>query len=86
MLVLPQKTDILGNKFKNIMKKYPQFYPERFKLDVLWGQKYIYSEPKLPNIDSRIILKEMSKLKLNAKEKELNQVNPEPLWYPIKLK
>lgn len=84
MLVLPHKNQMLGNKFKKVMAKYPEYYPAKFKLNVLWGQKYIYSEPDLPNINAKIVLKDLHQIKLNMKEKELNRLFNQPLYYPIK--
>lgn len=84
MLVLPHKNVMMSDKFKKIMKEHPEFYPEKFKLNVLWGQKYIYSEPELPNINAKVMLKEFNKVQLNVKEKELNKLYEQPLYYPIK--
>ena len=87
MLVLPKKSakegGFLGPKWIKVMDKFPQYYPDKFNLDVLWGQKYIYSEPELPQINARDVLTETNKLKLSTKEKRLNQVNVEPLYYGV---
>lgn len=89
MLVLPKKAakdgGFLGSKFINIMNKYPQYYPDKFKLDILWGQKYIYSEPILPNIDDKTIIREINKIKLTEEEKLLNTLHEHPLVYNPKL-
>jgi 5'-3' exonuclease len=87
MLVVPKKSakdgGFLSQKWIKVMDKFPQYYPEKFGLDVLWGQKYIYSEPNLPNINAMEVLGETHKLKLTAREKRLNQLNDEPLYYGI---
>ena len=83
MLILPLDNKLLSEKLINLMKKHPEFYPNEFKLDILWGQKFIYSEPKLPDINANLIVKEMKKINLNSKEKQLNQLFQEPLYYPI---
>jgi len=81
MLILPKKTDLLNEKFIKIMDKFPQYYPETIKFDPLWGQKFIYSEPTLPNINSDEVLKEFKKIKLNSNEKLLNTLNELPLFF-----
>ena len=81
MLILPKKTDLLDEKFIKIMDKYPMYYPEKFKFDVLWGGKFIYSEPVLKNINADLVLKDFSKIKLTKKEKELNTLQEFPLFY-----
>jgi 5'-3' exoribonuclease 2 len=81
MLILPKKTDLLNEKFIKIMDKFPQYYPETIKFDALWGQKFIYSEVLLPNIDPTVVLKEFNKIKLNSKELELNTLNELPLFF-----
>jgi 5'-3' exonuclease len=85
MLVLPKKAardgKFLSPKFIKIMDQHPEYYPDRFKLNVLWGQKYIYSEPILPKIDDEVILKEMKGVKMTEEEKRLNTLHDQPLVY-----
>ena len=52
MLVLPPSNKILPNKFNDLMQddEIRFYYPDSFDLDVLQGEKFIYSEPILPDI------------------------------------
>jgi len=87
MMVLPKKMakeeKFLSPKFIEVMEKYPEYYPDHFEMDVLWGQKYIYSEPELPNIDAKKVLGESKKLKLTAEEKRLDKLNKYPLYFGL---
>jgi hypothetical protein len=39
-----------------------QFFPLRFHLDIMYGTKFIYSDPILPEIDYSIIKKHIEKV------------------------
>jgi len=58
MMVLPPQNDILPKSYRQLMrdKKLEEFYPETFELDILAGEKFIYSEPLLPDIDVAKVL------------------------------
>lgn len=86
ILILPKETDLLSQKFIKVMDKFPQYYPSKFKLDILWGQKFIYSEPDLPNINAHEVLNETKKLTLTKREKDLNRLYKDPLYYPAATK
>ena len=52
MMVFPPSNKILPKKFSDLMKsdQLSAYYPDTFELDVLQGEKFIYSEPLLPDI------------------------------------
>lgn len=84
LLILPPQNDLLSNEIKNkVMKKFPEYYPQNIDLDVLWGQKYIYSEPVLPDINVHQVLKQFNQIKLSKKDQELNKVYDQPLYFPV---
>jgi 5'-3' exonuclease len=90
MMVLPktmsEKEKFLNPKFVKVMKNHPEYYPDKFKLEVLWGQKFIYSEPDLPNINASEVLGKTRRLKLTAAEKRLNQMHDHPLYFGVENK
>lgn len=83
MLVLPKKNDILDENLKNIMNELSEYYPDDFILDVIWGQKFIYSEPILPDIDETIVFEKMGKVKLSKEQEKLNKINMDPLYFSL---
>ncbi len=83
MLILPKENKLLPPELIKIMKKNPAYYPDKFKLDVVWGQKYIYADPILPKINEMNIIKEINKIKLNKKFKDLNKIEINPLYYKL---
>ena len=56
-------------------------YPEGFELDVYPGQKLIYTEPLLPEMDVDRVLEETEKIEksLTASEKKRNKLNKKNL-------
>ena len=53
MVVLPPSTEVLPGHMTDLMKEpspLARFYPEEFELDVLRGEKFIYSDPLLPEL------------------------------------
>jgi 5'-3' exonuclease len=78
MLVLPPQNLILPKMYKNLMSnQLSEFYPNTFTLDILAGEKYIYSEPILPEIDLKRVLEETKKLasKMSKLDLERNVIN-----------
>ena len=58
-----------------------QFYPKDFELDVLIGDKFIYSEPILPNIDQKKLVGVLKQLEDNlpAADKKRNKITNDVL-------
>jgi 5'-3' exoribonuclease 2 len=81
MLVLPPQNDILPKTYRALMKseELKGYYPEVFELDILAGEKFIYSEPLLPDINVAQVLSLTAKLEkdLTPLEKSRNTVKTE---------
>ena len=79
MLILPPQNKILPKQYRELMLTEPlkPFYPESFDLDFLIGGKYIYSEPILPDIDAKLVIKETDKVrsKLMKTNRNRNRLN-----------
>ena len=84
LILPPQMSHILPNAFSRLMvnKKSPirDLYPRDFGLDVYPGQKLIYTEPLLPEIDVDRVLKEAraveSQLSKGDQQRNTNQNSP----------
>ena len=63
--------------------KLVQYFPTDFELDVLAGEKFIYSEPILPELNDVKILRELEGIKLTKTEENRNKLNYEPIVITI---
>lgn len=83
--VLPPQNTILPKNFQDLMNsdespiKY--CFPDSVQLDVYSGEKYIYAEPILPELDDKTILKHTHRLHLTTEEKQRNRVEHQPFVY-----
>jgi 5'-3' exonuclease len=81
MVLPPTKADLLPASYSKLitLSSSPiiEYYPTDFKLDILAGEKYIYSEPLLPEIDISKVLKAIKPLhsKLSKTNKERNKLS-----------
>jgi len=80
--VLPPQSMTKGTipeKYRDeLLKKYPQYFPERIPLKLMQpGGKLIYAEPHLENPPISILEKILSKIKLTSDEKERNTLKEE---------
>ena len=75
---LPKK---LSKLVRNIDDLLVQYYPTDFKIDAVAGEKYIYSEAILPEIDEDIFIPKIREVEktLTSKEKNRNTIIYEPL-------
>jgi 5'-3' exonuclease len=85
MLILPpQMNPLIPSVLRPIMIDdkllCTQFYPIDFKLDVTIGQKTIYSEAILPEIDEELLIETVKKYekKLSLEENERNTIRTKP--------
>ena len=83
MILPPQYANLLPKGYEKLMTDISspllQYFPIDFKLDVMLGQKFIYSEPLLPEIDDEEVLKELEKVKLTKTEEKRNIILDEPI-------
>lgn len=81
MMILPvQYGNLLPKNYHSLMKnELLEYYPVGFELDVLFGKKWIYSNPILPYIDEKKLLETTNKLSLNKEETDRNELKSEPL-------
>ena len=83
MILPPQSADLLPKKYGKLMNDITspliQYFPIDFKLDVMLGQKQIYSEPLLPEIDEKEVFKYLDKIKLTKAEEERNLILKDPI-------
>jgi 5'-3' exoribonuclease 2 len=63
--------------------EYTEYFPKQFQLDVLKGQKNIYSEPILPDINIEIVNKILYSLPLSEPEIARNQMKLRPFCFKI---
>ncbi len=74
LILPPQMNEILPKALRPIMTDPKMgtvhYYPEKFKLDVVDGMKYIYTEAILPEIDDEVIMKAYDKLQGDLSESE----------------
>lgn len=82
MLILPpQMKHIIPTEYGNLMTDLDSnildLYPTGFELDIYHGQKFIYSEPLLPEMDVERVLTETLKVEkgLTAVEKKRNKIS-----------
>jgi len=81
MVLPPTKANLLPASYSKLitLSSSPiiEYYPTDFKLDILAGEKYIYSEPLLPEIDISRVLKAIKPLhsKLSKTNKERNKLS-----------
>jgi len=75
MLVLPPQNIILPDSYRNLMitDELKEFYPAQFELDILAGEKFIYSEPLLPEIDVEKILEATAKEEQNLSQADMKR-------------
>jgi len=88
MLVLPPQNTILPNQYRELMRtqQLKEFYPTEFELDVLQGEKFIYSEPLLPEIDvSKLLtITQVEAEKLSKADQKRNTVKNSIIYIPKK--
>ena len=81
MIVPPAYSDLLPKTYAKLQKSgiLASFFPTEFELDVVAGEKYIYSEPILPHLDAPSICKELASAKLTKAEIERNETKIKPI-------
>lgn len=88
MLVLPPQNDILPKIYRDLMKcpDLEEFYPMDFELDILAGEKFIYSEPVLPELEDKKITETTKKVEesLSEAERKRNEVRNKVYYIPSK--
>jgi len=87
MILPPQSKSYLPKKYGDLMvnecSPLIQYFPTDFELDVLAGEKFIYSEPILPELNDVKILRELEGIKLTKTEENRNKLNYEPIVITI---
>jgi len=83
MFILPRQSFYLLPKVLNIEKNIDEYYPKNFILDIVYGTKFIYSDPILPEIPDDIIISKLKNSydKLSILEQERNVVRTKPFIY-----
>ena len=85
MLVLPPQNNILPKEYLYYMHdddspiKY--MFPRLFELNIIAGEKFIYSEPILPLIDDIKVINYIKKIRLTNEEKKRNVLNNKVFYY-----
>lgn len=79
MIIPPQLKSLLPTKYgkliDNIDSGLVQYFPITFELDVVMGDKFIYSEPLLPEINDEKVIEELNKIKLSKTDQERNKLS-----------
>ena len=82
MVIPPQASKLLPKSYKDIMTNIDspliQYSPCDFELDVVMGEKFIYSEPILPPLNDKKIIETLFELKLTKTEMKRNVLYTEP--------
>lgn len=85
ILILPPQSKLLPQKFhQKVIKPLHYFFPTKFEINALWGEKFIYSNPILPHQNDKKILDLFNKVSLTEDEKQRNLNHIYPLFYPQK--
>ena len=83
MCVLPPQNDILPQSYIDLMTSDTSpikcYFPKEVKLDMFNGEKLIYAEPILPDIDTDAVLKQTKAVPLTVTQKRRNRLESEPL-------
>lgn len=88
MLVLPPQNQILPRSYRELQvsEGLKEFYPQEFELDVLQGEKFIYSEPLLPEIHLGKVFKAIAEVEktLPEADKKRNSIRKTITYIPAK--
>ena len=81
MCVLPPQNNILPQSYNDLMTSdsIKCYFPTEVKLDMFNGEKLIYAEPILPNIDIDAVLKQMESVSLTQNQTRRNRLELKPL-------
>jgi hypothetical protein len=52
-----------------------QYFPLKFELDVVMGDKFIYSEPNLPDFNDEKVIEVLEKIKLSKTDENRNKLS-----------
>ena len=82
MFILPKHSfKLLPKSISTIDQNMLPYYPSTFKLDIVHGTKYIYSEPILPKINLMVIKDKIDQAKFTPIETKRNTLKKEPfIW------
>jgi len=72
LLILPKKYMFLLPKQVQLGKEFDNFFKENFELDVVYGCKFIYSDPILEECDINVVKKYIKGIKFNKKDEHRN--------------
>jgi len=82
MVIPPQASRLLPKSYKQLMTSIDspliQYSPCDFELDVVMGEKFIYSEPILPALNDKKIIATLNELKLTKTELKRNVLKTKP--------
>ena len=82
MVVPPQANNLVPKSYAKLMTDINspliQYFPIDFELDVIMGEKNIYSEPIIPHLNDKKIIAELANIKLTKTEAERNSTKEEP--------
>lgn len=83
LITNPSHVYILPDSYQKLMLNLPlsKYYPTNFKLDLILGTKYIYSDPILPSLNLNEILPLLSNVKLTSIEQNRNILFIKPYIY-----
>ena len=73
LLTVPKQADLFPKEYKSLTRFLPTV--DTIELDHVAGEKYIYSEPKLPSFNEIKLLREAKKIKLSADSAARNALN-----------
>ena len=83
MVVPPQANNLVPKSYAKLMTDIDspliQYFPTDFDLDVVMGEKHIYSEPIIPHLNDKKIIAELKDIKLTKTEKERDTLKEEPI-------
>jgi len=79
MIIPPQLKSLLPPKYAKLVDTVDsglvQYFPLKFELDVVMGDKFIYSEPNLPDFNDEKVIEVLEKIKLSKTDENRNKLS-----------
>lgn len=73
LLTIPKQSECFPKEYASLTKYLPTV--DTVELDIVSGEKYIYAEPKLPNFNEILLLREAKKIQLPPDSAVRNSIN-----------
>lgn len=78
--LLPREYDWIMNESHSSVK---WMYPNTYEINAIWGEKYIYADPKLPRINEKILYEIYKQIKIDDSKKNRNKIGKAAIYSPV---